>query len=123
MKEINFKIDKDAFKGPFRCHNQKTKLIEKQLSLAGDIFSYSVWLCLKCKKEYLDTDQAKKLEAIWMFEKILNNKILSMKRNLNYDGKMFFLRFPKELTKEWKKGQHADIKLLEKNKFIVEVKT
>lgn len=122
VEEVKFEIDKGAFSGPFKCHGIKTKLISKKIDVNGDVFSYSAWKCGKCGKEFLDSKQAKKLEAIWTIEKMLKDDILSMKRSINYDGKMFFLRFPKELTKKWKKGQYADIKLIDTNKFIVEVK-
>ena len=122
VEEVKFEIDKNAFSGPFKCHGMRTRLISKKIDVNGNVFPYSAWKCRKCKKEFLDSDQAKKLEAIWTIEKMLKGNILSMKRSINYDGKMFFLRFPKELTKEWKKGQYADIKFIDANKFIVEVK-
>lgn len=120
MEEVDFKVDKDAFKGPFKCHGE-TKLSTKKIEVDGNVFSYSVWRCTKCKKEFLDTEQAKRLEAIWVFEKLTKDDIC-MRRSINYDGKMFFLRFPKELTKKWKKGSEADIKPIDSNRFIVEVR-
>jgi len=62
------------------------------------------------------------MEDIWVFEKMVKNDLLLMKRAVNFDGKMFFLRFPKELTKRWRKGINADIKVIDVNRFIVEVK-
>ncbi len=123
MKHVEFEVDREAFSGPFRCHGTETKLIPKKISVNGNVFAYSAWKCGKCKKEFLDSSQAKKLETIWTMEKMLKDNLLIMKRSLNYDGKMFFLRFPKELTKKWKKGQNADIKFLDTNKFIVEIKS
>ena len=62
------------------------------------------------------------MEDIWTVEKFLKDDVITMKRSLNYDGKMFFLRFPIELTKKWKKGQFVDITPIDSNRFIVEVK-
>ena len=121
MQEVIFEIDKKAFNGPFICHG-KTGLTNKKISVNGNTFNYQVWLCNKCKKEFLDTGQANKLEKIWTLEKLLDDRLLTMQRSINYDGKMFFLRFPKELTKTWKKGDHADIKIIDLNRFIVEIK-
>ena len=120
MKQVRFTIDKKAFKGLVKCHT-RTRQIQKKIVMDEMVFTYSVWQCPVCKKEYLDTKQAKRLEAIWTMEKLIDEKLLSMRRSLNYDGKMFFLRFPKELSKSWRKGQHADIKIIDTNKFIVEV--
>jgi len=121
-EKMNFTIDKDAFKGPFKCHGLKTKLLSKKIDVDGNVFSYFVWECSKCSKEYLDSSQAKRLETIWAFEKMLREDVLCMERSLNYDGKMFFLRFPKELTKNWRKGENACIKMIDTKRFIVEVK-
>ena len=121
VKQVGFEIDKDAFFGPFKCHS-KTKLVAKKVSIGENVFAYSAWQCAKCKKEYLDSGQAKKMEDIWTVEKFLKDDVITMKRSLNYDGKMFFLRFPIELTKKWKKGQFVDITPIDSNRFIVEVK-
>ncbi|MBU0627970.1 MAG: hypothetical protein KKC75_02180 [Nanoarchaeota archaeon] len=122
MEEVKFEVDKGAFKGPFKCHGMNTKLVSKEMSIDGNVFAYSVWKCAKCSKEYLDSSQARKMEAIWTFEKMAKDDVLSMERALNYDGKMFFIRFPKELTKNWKQGDNACIKMIDTKRFLVEVK-
>jgi len=122
MEEVKFEIDKNAFKGPFRCHGVKTRLVSKKTHINGNIFSYSIWKCPKCGEEYVDNLQAKKLETIWAVEKLMRDDVLCMERSLNYDGKMFFLRFPKELTKNWHKGGNACIKMIDTKRLIVEIK-
>ena len=119
MEEVNFTLAKSAFKGPYKCHGE-TKVVNKNIIVDGNTFAYGVWKCSTCKKEYLDTLQAKRLEAIWTFEKIVKEDI-SMKRSINYDGKMFFIRFPKELTKSWSRKDSACIKMIDAKRFIVEV--
>jgi len=120
-EKMKFEIDKKAFSGPFKCHGVKTKLVSKNMSIEGNLFSYSVWQCPKCRKEFLDSSQAKKLEDIWTIEKLLKDDVLIMRRSLNFDGKMFFLRFPKEITKKWKKDGYADIKVVDSKRFVVEI--
>lgn len=120
MEEVKFSVDKKAFKGPFNCHG-KTKITKKQIQIKDNIFTYGIWQCKKCKKEFLDTNQAKHMEKIWIIEKILLDDVLTIRRSINYDGKMYFLRFPKEITKKWKKGIHADIKPIDTNKFVIEI--
>ena len=123
IEEVKFEIDRDAFKGPFNCCNMETKKIKKRMSVKGIDFSYEVWRCSKCKKEFLDTEQAQKLEKIWMVEKLLDEKLISIERNVNYDGKTFFVRFPIEITKKWHKGIHAYITLLSPEEFFIKIKT
>ena len=121
FEEVKFEIAPDAFVGPYTCHKKKTILRNREVMVGSIPVSAQVWMCAVCKKEYIDFDQAKKWEAIWTVEMLLKKKHVSMKRSLNYDGKMFFLRIPKEVTKDWKKGQTADITFLSNKKFLVEV--
>jgi len=123
VEDVHFEIDKDAFSGPFKCHGRNTKIASKKLSVNGNVFSYEVWKCAKCGKEYLDSRQAKRLEDVWTIEKLLKDDALTMRRSVNFDGKMFFIRFPKELTKRWKKGRYADIKFIDSKRFIVEIES
>jgi len=122
VEEVEFEIDKKAFDGPFRCCGIETKKIKKKISIKGIELNYEVWVCSKCKKEYLDNEQARRLEKIWVIEKILNEKLISVERNVNFDGKTFFVRFPIEMTKTWHKGLHADIKYLNPDEFFVKIK-
>ena len=121
FKEVNFEIAKDAFEGPFFCHRKKTKLMAKKAAIGGFSFSYTVWQCPICKTDYLDSSQSKKMEFIWTIENLLNDKAQKIKRSLNFDGKMFFLRFPKELTRNWSKKNHAEIKVIDNKRLIVEI--
>ena len=125
-EEVKFEIGKDAFKGgPFTCHGKKAVLIEKKTSYGDLEFTYNIWQCRKCKKEYLDFEQAKKYEKFLIMKKVLQDKLITIERNMNYDGKTFFFRFPKELTGNLHKEDLVDIKLLSTDgrMFLVEVKS
>jgi len=123
-EDVEFEIDKDAFKGPFTCHNKKTVLENKKISFHNLDFSYFVWKCSKCKKEYLDSEQGRRFEKFLIIKKLLEDNLITIERNMNFDGKTYFFRFPKELTKDWHKDDLVDIKLLspEGKMFLVEVK-
>src|SRR3989338_6824125 len=103
VEDVKFEIDKNAFKGPFTCHGKKTILQDKKVSFNGIEFIYSVWKCKKCKKEYLDSGQGRRYERFLIMKKLLEDKLVTMERNINYDGKAYFFRFPKELTRGWSK--------------------
>lgn len=121
QEQVQVQIDKDAFKGPFTCHGRKTQRQSKQMMLKGISFSYEAWACSKCGKEYLDTEQAKKLERIWLLDKLLHEKMPHFDRTINYDGKAFFFRFPKEITSHWHTDMKAHIELLTTNEFLVRI--
>lgn len=124
LEEVKFTIDKDAFKGPFTCHGKKTVLAEKKISYGGIEFKYNVWQCRKCKKNYVDSEQAKRYEKFLLMKRLLEENPITIERNMNYDGKAFFFRFPKELTNNLRKEDIVDIKLLSTDgrMFLVEIK-
>lgn len=122
MEDVKFEIDKDAFKGPFICHNKKTVLAGKKASYKGLEATYSVWKCRKCKKEYLDSDQGRIYEKFLIMRQLLDDPI-TMKGAIDFDGKAYVFRFPKELNKSLHKGDLVKIKPLSQSGdlFLVEV--
>ncbi|MBI1969408.1 hypothetical protein HYS48_01825 [Candidatus Woesearchaeota archaeon] len=122
LGEVHFEIAEDAFRGPYTCHKRKTKRIRKMMQYKGLQYPYEVWQCPICKKEFLDFYQSPKLELFWMLQKLLDENVITLERNINYDGKTFFIRFPKDITKKWKKHGKAAIKILTPTKLLIEVK-
>lgn len=122
LEEVHFEIDKNAFKGPFTCCKKKTRKTTKKTVYKGLEFQHEVWQCSRCKKEYLDLEQSKRMETFWTMKQLLDDKLITMERSINFDGKTYFFRFPKEISQNWGKGRHVDIKLLTPEKFLVEVK-
>jgi hypothetical protein len=113
-EEVKFKIDENSFKGgvPFKCHGKNASLINKEVSYGDMNFTYSVWLCKACKKEYMDFEQAKKFEKFLIIKRVIDDDLITIERSMNYDGKTYFFRFPKELTNNLHKKDLVDIKLL-----------
>ena len=121
LEEVHFEIDKGAFKGPFTCCGKKTRRSVKHTQINGINFTHVVWQCGKCRKEYLDSQQPGRLERIWTLQMLLEGKCLKIERALNYDGKAYFVRFPKDLTGAWAKKKKAIITMLTPEKFLVEI--
>ncbi len=121
-KEVKVRIAPDAFEGPFPCCNRLTTRTRKHVNYKCLSFAYEVWRCPRCGEDYLDNEQAKKLEGFWTMQKILDNHLITLQRNINFDGKTYFFRFPQELTKGWNKDRVAEIKLIDAYTFLVEVK-
>lgn len=120
LEEVkDFKIDKEAFKGPFFCCGKKTKEVKTLLELRNKVtFGYNVYECQKCKKQYIDSEQAE------IFEKILflsQEQDIIFHRKINFDGHNFFMRFPKEVTNSWKKGMSANIIPVRNREFLVKI--
>ena len=50
---------------------------------------------------------------------LLEGKAPKMERSLNYDGKTYFVRFPKDLTGSWNKRKKKAI--ITPEKYLVEI--
>lgn len=121
LEQVDITIDKEAFQGPFTCHGKNTEITRKQVVLSGITMTYETWQCQKCKKEYLDSRQAQHLEKIWLIEKLLRDKNIHFDRSINFDGKAYFFRFPKEFTNHWRPDMNAHVELLNSNEFLVRI--
>lgn len=121
--EVKVTIDKNAFKKPIKCCGKLTERAWKTQSYASLEFTYDVWRCTKCGKEYLDTKQAGRMEKFWEIRMLLEGKAPTMERSLNYDGKTYFVRFPKDLTAGWaqQKKEKARLTMLSPDRYLVEV--
>ena len=122
FERIDFKVDKKAFERRIECCGKLTRRVFRKVNYKGLVFSYDVWKCNKCDEEYLDNKQAERLEKLWTIQKIIDDSLITMERTVNFDGKAYFFRFPKEITKDWGKNKIAEIKLINPSTFLVEVK-
>ncbi len=105
----------------FKCCSGPARKEAKKISYNGLEYSYDVWRCSSCSKEYLDESQARKMEKFWLMERLLDEKLISIRRRMNFDGKAFFFRFPKELTQNWNRDLSAEIKMMGPETFLVEI--
>lgn len=119
--EVKVTIAKDACKKPIRCCGKLAEKALKKMSYVGLEFTYDVWRCSKCGKDYIDTKQAERMEKFWQIQMLLEGKSPTMERSLNYDGKTFFVRFPKDLTSGWKGKEKARMTMLTPEKYLVEI--
>ena len=110
--------------GPFTCHGKKSVLAQKEAVYKDLRFKYKTWKCQKCGKEMMDYAQALKYEQFLVMKRLVDDELLSMERSLNYDGKAYFFRFPKEISSNLRKDSTVSIKLLDLygKMFLVEVR-
>lgn len=122
-KQEKLAVRKDnKYQAPFRCCYEPAKKVIKKMSYNGLDYSNDIWQCGVCGKEFIDSQQAQKMEKFLFIEKLLNGNLISMKRKMNFDGKTFFFRFPKEISQNWGRDSSAEIKIVTPETFLVEVK-
>lgn len=126
-EEIKVKIAKGAFKGPISCQRCKIKMkkIHSDMELPdGDITIHiEAYKCPKCGRERLSGDQAEKLDYFMaMVDAIKNRSKFKFSRAMNFDGHNWFVRFPNELTHDWKKKVETDIVPLTTSDYLIHLR-
>lgn len=126
-EDIKIEIDKDAFKGPLictKCNRKMNKVITDFDLPGGEITLHlEVYRCEKCNREYLSGDQAEKFDnMLILIDAIRHRSKFKFERAANYDGKNWFIRFPRDITKNWDKNKITDIIPITNQDFFIHVK-
>lgn len=103
-EEVKFKINKDAFKSKeLHCDNCNKKMTKISLDVDIPETSLTIHLeafrCEKCGKEYLNGEQAKKLDRALAVANVISKKGVVYERSGNFDGSNIFVRFPAQMIK------------------------
>ena len=125
MEEVEFRIDKDAFKAKeLHCDTCNKKMNRVSLDMEVPETSLFVHLesfkCGKCGKEYLNGEQAKKLDRALAISNVIARKGIVYERAGNFDGSSIFVRFPAQMIKD--KKVKAEIMPLSPTEFFVHFK-
>ena len=86
LKEVKIKVDKDSFKVTEgicpKCNNKMVKVIENNSLFDGALtFHIIKFRCDKCKKEYMDLEQAEKYDLFLALKKISGEKSIDFVSN------------------------------------------
>lgn len=114
LEDVNFTLDKEAFKAKIlycsEC-NQNTKLIRTEISLPDSSISIKldVFRCVKCNKEYLNFEEAKKLDKALILSRLMSHDTFKIKKSLSFDGDNYIFRIPAEITKNLGKKPQANL--------------
>lgn len=124
-QKIDVKIDKEAFKAKeLHCDRCNKKMAKVSLDIAIPDTLLSIHLeafkCKRCGKEYLNAEQAKKLDRALAISKVIAKKGIIYERAGNFDGSNVFVRFPAQMIKD--DNVKAEIMPLSSNEFFVEFK-
>lgn len=126
-KEIKVKITKGAFKELIHCHKCKIKMkkIHTDMDLPDREITVHMeaYKCPKCGRERLNSQQAEKLDYFMaLIDAVKNRAKFKFKRAMNFDGHNWFVRFPNELTHDWKKKIESDIIPLTASDYLVHLR-
>ena len=121
-EEIEAKIDKKAFKSKeLHCNNCNKKMkitnLEVEIPNTSLLMKLEVFQCEKCEKQYLNGEQAQKLDRALSISNVIDRKGIVYERAGNFDGSNVFVRFPAQMIKD--KEVNAEIMPISSNEFFV----
>ncbi len=121
-EEVDVKIDKNSFDDKIihcdKCEEiMEKKDLEIEIPNSSLLMKIEVFECKKCKKQYLNGEQADKLDRALSIGKVIERKGMKYERAGNFDGNNVFVRFPAQMIKE--KNVNAEIHPISQNEFFV----
>lgn len=121
-EEIEVKIDKNAFNDKTlhcdKCDElMDKKFLEIEIPNSSLLMKVEIYECKNCQKQFLNSDQADKLDRALSIGKVIERKGLKYERAGNFDGNNVFVRFPAQMIKE--KNVNAEILPISQNEFFV----
>lgn len=125
LEEVHFTFDKNAFKSQKEIHCDSCNKIIKKTITEIEIPNSTVYVrlgvfrCEKCNKEYLDFEEAKKLEKALQISKLMGDSSYKITRALSFDGDNYIFRIPVEIARNLGKKPHVDMIPLSSQDFII----
>lgn len=127
LEEVHFIFDKDAF----RAKEMHCDTCQKMMDLANMdiaipntpiIVRLKAFKCDKCKKEYLNFEEADKLGKALQISKLMGSQAYKITRSLSFDGDNYIFRIPVEMARNLGKKPHVDMIPLSSQDFIIHLK-
>lgn len=126
LEEAHFTFDKDAFKAKeMHCDlcKKKMNLVNTEIDIPNSHLSVKLkaFKCEKCKKEYLNFEEADKLGKALQVSRLIGDKSYKIRRALSFDGDNYLFRVPVEMARNLGKKPHVDMIPLSSKDFIVHI--
>jgi len=124
LEEAHFTFGKDAFKAKeFHCDicKEKMDLVNTEMDIPNSPIKVklNVFKCNKCKKEYLNFEEADKLGKALQVSKFMENSSYKIRRSLSFDGDNYIFRVPIEIARNLGKKPYVEMVPLSSKDFII----
>ncbi|HLC57500.1 MAG TPA: hypothetical protein VJH95_02930 [Candidatus Nanoarchaeia archaeon] len=124
LEPAEFKFDKNAFKSEhLTCDdcNAEMKKTEIEMGMPDKslVARLSAFQCPKCKKEYLNFEEAKKLDKALMLSRLMSNEGFKITKSLSFDGDNYIFRIPVEITRNLGKKPYAEMVPLSSRELLI----
>ena len=126
LKDAKFTFGKEAFRAKsLHCDtcNSKMKQINTEMNLPDSFLSVrlKIFRCYKCNKEYLNFEEARKLDKALLLSRLMKYEGYKIRKSLSFDGDNYVFRIPVDITRNLGKHPHADMIPLSSKELLIHI--
>lgn len=128
LEEVKVTFDKEAFRAKsMHCDacNRIMKQIRIDMGMPDSFLSVrlNAFRCTKCKKEYLNFEEARKLDRALLISRLMKSDNYKIRKSLSFDGDNYIFRIPVDVTRNLGKNPHADMIPLSSKELLIHFDT
>lgn len=128
LEDAKVTFDKEAFRAKLmRCDtcSRVMKQIKIEMGMPDSFLSVrlNVFRCTKCKKEYLNFEEARKLDRALLVSRLMTYDNYKIRKSLSFDGDNYIFRIPVDVTRNLGKNPHADMIPLSSKELLIHFDT
>ena len=126
LKDAEFTFGEEAFRAKLlHCDNcnKPLKQIDTEMNLPDSFLSVrlKVFRCAKCDKEYLNFEEARKLDKALLLSRLMRYDGYKIRKSLSFDGDNYIFRIPVDITRNLGKNPHADLIPLSSKELLIHI--
>lgn len=126
LEGAKFKFSKEAFRAKSSyCSECKKKMnivkIEMDFPNSSMYLKIDVFRCDICKKEYLNFEEAKKLDKALIISRLMNEDSYRIKKSLSFDGNNYIFRIPAGIAKNLGKNPNVEMVPISSKDLLIHI--
>ena len=126
LNDAQFTFGKESFRAKsLHCDTCKKAMeqINTEMNLPDNFLSVrlKIFRCAKCNKEYLNFEEARKLDKALLLSRLMKYEGYKIRKSLSLDGDNYVFRIPVDITRNLGKNPHADVVPLSSRELLIHV--
>ncbi len=126
LEDAEFTFGKEAFRAKSlhcdKCY-KRMKKIAREMGMPNSPLSVklNVFRCIKCKKEYLNFEEGRKLDRALILSRLFSelSHYTVIRRSLSFDGDNYIFRIPADMARSLSKNPHVDMIRLSSRDLLI----
>lgn len=126
LEDANFTFGKEAFRAKSlycdRC-SKKMNIVKIEMDFPDSSMSLKidVFKCDSCKKEYLNFEEAKKLDKALIISRLMSEDRYRIKKSLSFDGNNYIFRIPVDIARNLGKNPNVEMVPISSKDILIHI--